>query len=75
MVIQRKGRATKAKQIREALERAHNKEEAELILDCSQFKLDYNEIQEIVNDWDAIQRMMARHGKGVYATPIIQAVA
>lgn|GEM_PF-3312082 len=75
MVIQRKGRATKAKQIREALERAHNKDEAELILDCSQFKLTYDEIQEIVNDWDAIERMKARHGKGVYAPSIIQVVA
>lgn len=73
-MIQRKGRATKAQMIREALKRAHNKDEAYLILDRSQFKLLPIEIDEIVNDWDAVQHMLKVHEKGVYSTPCFEAV-
>jgi hypothetical protein len=73
-MIQRKGRATKAQMIRKALERAHNKEEAELILDCSRFNLTWQERKEIVEDWDAIQHMLKVHEKGVYSTPSLGAV-
>jgi hypothetical protein len=62
LVIQRKGRA-------------HNKEEAYIILDCSQFKLMPAEIREIVEDWDKIQRMLRVHGKGAYASSCVAEVA
>lgn len=69
MVLYRSGRMTKMKKIDKALERAHNEDEAYGILDSSQFKLSWPEITAIVNDWKMKQKMLAEHGKGVFATP------
>jgi len=69
MVLYRSGRMSKSKQIKKVLELAHNWDEAFSLLQRSELKLDIPEITQIANDWDAIQKMLARHNKGAYATP------
>lgn len=69
MVLYRKGRMSKMEKINKALERAHNDDEAYGILDSSQFKLTWPEINQIVQSWHKEQVILSRHGKGVYATP------
>ncbi len=67
MVLYRSGRMSKSKQIKKVLELAHNWDEAFALLQRSELKLDIPEITQIANDWDAIQKMLARHNKGAYA--------
>ncbi len=69
MVLYRSGRMTKSRRIKTVLEQARSWDEAFSLLQRSELKLDVPEITQIANDWDAIQKMLARHGKGAYATP------
>lgn len=67
MTMYRNGRMLKMKKIEKALERAHNMDEAFALLDCSQFKLTWKEINQIVQSWQKEQIILSRHDKGVYA--------
>lgn len=69
MVLYRSGRMSKTKRIQKVLELAHSWDETFSLLQRSELKLDIPEITQIANDWDAIQKMLARHGKGAYAAP------
>ena len=71
MTMYRNGRMSKMKKIEKALERAHNMDEAFELLDCSQFKLTWSEINQIVHSWHKEQVILSRHGEGAYVAPKI----
>jgi len=69
-MISRKGRATKAAQMEQAIKNAKTIEQVYQILDCSQFRLTSPEECKIAQEWARLQEMKADHGIGAFAQEV-----
>lgn len=65
MVIQRKGKATKWQKIQNAIKDCTEIKEVYERLDCSAFKLTFEEMRNIAQNWQTEKTILARHGIGI----------